>query len=87
MHRHVRPELPGDPPGHRLDLLAGVVDPRDQQVGDLEPDAGLVLEVPQRVQHRVQLAEAHTVVEVAGEPLEVHVRRVDVPVELRPRGG
>ena len=39
----------------------------------------------QGLQHRVQGGKAHPGGEVAGESLQVHVRRVDVSEELRPR--
>ena len=82
MHRHVGAEVLDDPGGHRVELGVGVVEARDQQGGDLEPDVGLVLEVLERVEHRAELAAADVAVEVLGEPLEVDVGGVHVRVEL-----
>jgi hypothetical protein len=35
----------------------------------------------------IQAGQAHPVIEVTGESLEIHVHRVNMPVELRPRFG
>ena len=68
-YRHIRSEPPGHPPGHRVQFGVGVVDPRDHQIGDLQPHAGLVPEILQGLQHRIQLRQAHPVVKAGGESL------------------
>src|SRR5215212_11562557 len=47
----------------------------------------LVLEVLERLEHRLQPPGADPPVEVLGEPLEIDVGGVHVPVELDPRLG
>ena len=59
-----------------------VVLARDQQRRDLEPDVGLVLEVHERVEHRLQVRAGELEVELVGERLQVDVRRVHLRVEL-----
>ena len=76
-----------DPPALGLDLVVGVVLAGDEQRRDLEPDVGLVHEVAQRVEHRLQVRAAELEVELVGERLEVDVRRVHLRVELAARLG
>ena len=85
MERHVRTQVLHDPTGHLVDLLLGVVLAGDDQVGDLEPDVGFLLQVNQGVQNRPQVPRTYPVVETLGEGLEVHVGRVHVAVELGSR--
>ena len=52
------PELLHDPLRHRLQLGVGIILAGDQQGGELEPDLRFVLEILQRLQHRLQVAAA-----------------------------
>ena len=61
--------------------------PGDEERGDLEPDARFALQVDERVEDRLEMSEAELAVEVLGESLQVHVRRVHEPVHLRARFG
>jgi hypothetical protein len=85
--RNVNSKAVGHPPGHAVDLGAAVVEARDQQRRDLEPDAGLALQVLERVQHRAKVRGTRVVIKLLREPLEIDVGGVHVPVELRPRLG
>ena len=87
MQRNVGAELAHDPLAHCLDLGRRIVLAGDQQRRDLEPDVGLVLQVNERIQYRLQMRTAELHVELVGEPLEVHVRRVHLGVELASRCG
>ena len=68
-----------------LEIRIGIVLPRDQKRGDLQPGSGLVADVAQGLQHGLQVAAADTPVEALGEGLEVDVGGVHAPVELGPR--
>jgi hypothetical protein len=83
--RHVAAEPVDDPVRHPVDLLVGVVESGDKQRRDLKPDVRLVLDVLERVEHRLQVAGARARVEGLAERLEVDVRRVHVREELAPR--
>ena len=84
MPRHVGAEIFGNPFGRPMQLRLVVVLPGDEQRGDLEPHVGFVLEKLERLEHRRQLAEAKLAVELLGEALQVHIRRVHVPVKFGP---
>src|SRR5258706_7199480 len=64
----------GEPPG----LLRVVVLSGDHEIGDLEPDTGLALEPPERVEHRIEVRESELLVKPLGERLQVHVGGVAV---------
>ena len=55
MQRHVGPEALHHPGALRLEFGVGVVLAGNQQGRDLEPDLRLVLEVLERVEHRIEL--------------------------------
>ena len=84
VQRDVDAEVVRDPRALGVDLGVGVVVPGNQQRGDLEPHVGLPPQVHQGVQHRPQMRRAGAAVEVVGERLEVHVRRVEVGEQLTP---
>ncbi len=83
--RHVGTEVLEHPLAQLLDLTIRIVLARDQERRQLEPDVGLLLQVDQRVQHGLEVRLRELPVEILGERLEVHVRRIHVPVELAPR--
>jgi len=58
-----------DPLGHLLDLYLGIVLAGYEQIGDLVPDRGLVLEIDERVPNRLQLAGTNLLVKPLGEAL------------------
>src|SRR5467141_933909 len=84
VQRHVRAELAVHPARERVDLGGRIVLAGDEERRDLQPDLRVSPQVPQGVEDRIEVAEAHAPVEVLREPLEVDVRRIDVPVELPP---
>ncbi len=53
---HVRAQLLHDPAAHALDFQERIVRPRDDQVGNFQPDVAMAGQPAQRVQHRLQLA-------------------------------
>jgi hypothetical protein len=73
---HVDPEVLGDPGGLGVELGVGVVHPRDEKGGDLEPEAGLVTQVAQRGEDGSELAGAGVAIEVLVEGLEVHAASI-----------
>ena len=66
---HIRAEILHHPLGEAFQLGFGVVFPRDQQGGDLQPDTGLMLEVLQGLQHRLQMPATDSMVKILGESL------------------
>src|SRR5262249_19474558 len=87
VQRHVGAEVVDHPARQVFQLRVRVVQAGDEQRRQLEPDGRVPPEVDQRLQHRLQVRGADVVVELLGEPLEVHVGGVDVAVELRARLG
>jgi hypothetical protein len=59
--------------------------PGNEQRRDLEPDVGVVPQVLERLQYRLQVYRTGVGIETFGEALEIDVRCVHVRVELRPR--
>ncbi len=84
---HIGPQPVHHPARQPLDLLGGIVLARDQQRGDLEPDLGLVPQIFQRLQHRLEARPGELEIEVLGEGLEVHVGGVDVAEQRLARPG
>ena len=82
MPGHIGPEVLDAPLRHFLELLVRVVLAWNQQGGDLEPDVGLVLEISQRVQHRLQMTTTNLVVEILREPLQIDISGIHVVEEL-----
>ncbi len=87
VQRHVRAQLPVDPLRLRAQLRVGVVLAGDEERGDLLPALGLVPDVGERVEHGRKMRTGELHVELVGEALEVHVRRIHLRVELAPRLG
>ena len=85
VQRHIGPEFAHDPGAHRRNLLDGIVFARYQERCDLEPDVGFVLEIYERVQHRLQARAAQPEIELVGERLEIDVRGIHLCVERPPR--
>ena len=85
MQRHIRPQLRGDPPRHRVDLRITVVEPGNEQGRQLEPHTGPVPNVTQRVEHGRQRRAGHLAIEVLGECLQIHVGGIEVGEELTAR--
>ena len=82
MPRYVRADIFHHPLGHFLELLVRVILAGNQQSGDLEPDIGLMLEVLERIEHRLQVPTANLVVELLGEGLEINIRCVHMAIKL-----
>ena len=87
VQRDVGTEIPDHPASHPVQLRVGVVQPGDEQSGDLQPDAGLMTQIHEGVEYRSQLAAADAAVEGLREALEVDVGRVHVGEHLPPRLG
>jgi len=85
VYRDVGPKVIDDPACHRVRLVRRVVQPGDHEIRDLEPHAGLVLEVLERLQHGLQPAGADAVVEVVRKGLQIDVGGVPVTVEVGAR--
>ncbi len=85
MVRDVPSEMLDDPCGHLVDLLIRVVEPGDEQRGDLEPYVGFVPYVFEGLENRGERACARSVIELFGEGLQIDVRRIHVREELDAR--
>src|SRR5438046_4788924 len=82
VQRHVRSKMGEDPFG-KLSRFGGiVVQRRNHQVGDLKPDRRLLLQPCQRLQHRLKMRQRNFPVEIFRKRLEVHIRRIDVVVDV-----
>src|SRR5207247_7625183 len=82
LQRHVRSKMGEDPFG-KLSRFGGiVVQRRNHQVGDLKPDRRLLLQPCQRLQHRLKMRQRNFPVEIFRKRLEVHIRRIDVVVDV-----
>jgi hypothetical protein len=66
---HVQAEVLEDPSAQRLYLGGRIVLSRDQQCRDLKPNLGLVLQISECFEHRVERAGAEFLVKAVGEPL------------------
>ena len=69
------------PTAHRTDHAEIVVDVGDDEVGELDPDTGL-LHGEDGVEHGLQTAAADTTVDVVAEGFEVDVGGVEVGQEV-----
>ena len=78
MHRHVGTKIFHHPGGHLVDLALAVILAGDDEIGDLEPDIGLVLQILQGVEHRGELAFGDVAIEAFGKGLQVHIGGVDL---------
>ena len=87
MQRHVRAEFAGYPARQRCDFINAVVFAGDQQRRDLQPASGVVVQVAQGVEHRLQAGAAQAAVEIVGEGLEVDVGGVHGGEEFARRLG
>ena len=76
VERHVGAEVLHEPGAERLDLAGASLWPGIRSVVTSSQTVGLVPEVDQRVEHRLERARAELPVEVLGEALEVDVGRV-----------
>ena len=82
VQRHIGPELLSHPLTQRADLGIGVIEPRDQQGRQFEPDRGMPVHIAERLQHGLQVTATHLVVEGFAERLEIDVRRIHPGEEL-----
>jgi len=85
MQGYVRAELTQNELAQSSDLFVGIVVSGDEQGRDLEPYVGLVLEVAQGVEDRLETRGTQGAIELRVETLEIHVGRVHGPKEISPR--
>jgi hypothetical protein len=71
VHGHIRSRMLDDPLCHCIYFTVGVILARNQQVGNLKPDIGFVLQVMQRFQYRLQVPAGDLPVKSFGEGLSV----------------
>jgi hypothetical protein len=69
VQRRLRSELIDEPGTELVDLALRIVVARNEQRGDLEPDARLALDPGERVEHGCELGKAQLLVEVLTERL------------------
>jgi len=87
MQRHIGTKGISHPAAQRIDLAVGIVLPRNQQCGDLEPDIGVPFEVDQRIQHAIERATADRAVETLGKRLQINICGVHMSEEFSARFG
>jgi hypothetical protein len=71
-----------DPLGEFAGFCRIVVEGRDHEVGELEPDVGFVFEPEEGVQHGLEVGERDFAVEIFGEGFQVNIGGVDVVVNV-----
>ena len=69
------------PIAHLAEFVRRIVFAGDDQIGDLEPDVGLVLQPAQRVQHGLQVRVGQLEVELFGKRLQIDIGRVHLAEE------
>ena len=82
VQRHIGAEMLQNPFRQFARLRRIIVQRRDHQVGDLEPDVGLVFQPLESFEHGLKMRERDFPVEVLGEGFEVHVRGIDVVINV-----
>ena len=82
MQRHFRPEMLENPLSEFARFRGIVVERGDHQVGDLEPDVGLVLEPLERFEHGLEMRQRDFSVEIFREGFQIHVGGVNVVVDV-----
>ncbi len=82
VQRHVGANVLHDPLRHLIDLGLRVVLTRNQQIGELEPNIGLLLQVLDCFENRRQVSAAHLPVKPFSECFQVDVGGVHMPEKL-----
>src|SRR5712671_816958 len=82
VQRDVGAEVGEDPIGEFARLGGIIVQGRNHQISDLEPDIGFVLEPLQRFEHGLEMSEGDFAVEIFGEGLQVDIGGVNVIVDV-----
>ena len=82
VQRNVRAQMLQNPVREPARFAGVVVQRRNHQVGDLEPDIGLVLEPLQRVEHGLEMGKRDLPVEVFAEGFQVDVGCVHVVIDI-----
>src|SRR5258706_5099510 len=82
VQRHVGSEVRQNPFGKFVRLRGVIIQGWNHQIGDFEPDAGLILQPLQRLKDRLEMSERDFAVEIFGKRLQVDVRRIDMVVDV-----
>src|SRR6267142_4289127 len=82
VQRDVGAEVGEDPIGEFARLGGIIVQGGNHQVGDFEPDIGLVFEPLQRFENGLQMSEGNLAVETFGEGFQVDIGGVNVIVDV-----
>ena len=85
VQRHIVAQVLEDPVRELPEFFLLVVESGDDEVGDLEPDASLVPQPAQGLEHRLQVGERDLGVELFGECFQVDVGGIDVLVDIEER--
>jgi len=85
MQRHIRTEVADEPIAESRDFFLRIVVPGNKQGCDLKPDAGFMLEPAERIEHRLQFAEAQSVIKLSREPLQINVGGIHMGVKFSAR--
>ena len=64
------------------DFARVIVQGGNQEIGDLKPDIGFLLEPREHIKHGLQMCERDTAVEAFREGLEVHIRGVHMVIDI-----
>src|SRR5690606_22512667 len=73
MQRHIGAQLVENPAAHRRNLFIRIVLAGNQQCGDFEPHRCFMLQIAQRIEHRLQTRAGELEIEIVGEGLQVDI--------------
>jgi hypothetical protein len=82
---NVRSEIIRNPSGEPVEFLIGIVFARNDQVGYLDPDIRLIMQIEKCVQNVLEIAGARFFVEAVCKCFQIHVGCIDVTKELSSR--
>ena len=82
MKRNVGAKMGEDPVGKAARLVRIVIERRNHEVGDFDPDAGFLFKPKQSIEDGLQVGERDFAVEILGEGFQVDVGSVDVIVNV-----
>ena len=81
--RYIGAEFFDDPLRELFQLLLRIILAGNEQGRDLEPNIRVMLEIDERVEHRLKASSTQLLIEAFGESFEIDVRRIHVSIEFR----
>jgi len=82
VQRHVGAKIRKNPVGKLARFGFVVVERRNHQIRELEPNMRLVFEAQERFENRFEMRQRNFAVEILGEGFQIHIRCIDVIVNV-----